>query len=83
MAFSEFRYHPKANAGLVALLGLGDEIFEELKRLINRVQYEWEPEDKDNALFIVPFHGFFLTFTVARKNKSILVLADVIPQPHI
>ena len=66
MAFRGFRYHPDAEEGLEALLARGDVAFAELKRRIQRVQSEWEPdEDDDGPLLVVPFEDFFLIFTVA------------------
>lgn len=57
-------------------------MFEQLKKVIRAVQDAWEPEDKDNAQFVVPFHDFFLIFTVAQEDESLLVLAAVEPQPR-
>lgn len=58
MAFRSFRYHPRAEAGLKALLARGDDAFEELKRQIRRVQDEWKPQGEDDVQYVVPFHGF-------------------------
>jgi hypothetical protein len=82
MAFRGFRYHPDAEEGLEALLARGDATFAELKRRIQRVQVEWEPDDDDGPLLVVPFEGFFLIFTAAEEDASILVLAAVEPQPR-
>jgi hypothetical protein len=82
VAFREFRYHPDAEAGLRALFALGDTVFEALEQQIRTIQNEWQPDDKDVAQFIVPFHGFFLIFTVLQADRSVLVLAAVEPQPR-
>ena len=81
MAFSGFRYHPDAEAGLIELMDRGKDTFEELKRQIRLVQDTWEPEDEANPVFVLPFEDFFLAFTVAQEDKSVLVLAAVRPQP--
>ena len=73
MAFSSFRYHPDAEKGFLALFQRRGE---ELKQRICAVQAEWGP-DEDEAVFVVPFHGSYLIFTVAQEDKSILVLAAV------
>jgi hypothetical protein len=82
MAFRGFRYHRDAEEGLLALLERGDATFSELKRRIRRVQSEWEPEDDDDPQLVVPFEDFFLIFTVADEDPSILILAAVEPQPR-
>jgi hypothetical protein len=82
MAFRSFRYHPDAGVGLAKLLARGDETFSELKRRIRVVQDEWEPPDETDLQLLVPFEDFFLVFTVAEKDKSILILAAVEPQPR-
>lgn len=82
MAFRAFRYHPDAEGGLEALLARGDATFAALKRRIQLVQSEWEPQDDDGPQFVVPFEDFFLIFTVAEEDSSILVLAAVEPQPR-
>lgn len=82
MAFRSFRYHPDAGKGLAELLARGDETFAELKRRIRAVQDEWEPQDDTDLQLLVPFEGFFLVFTIAEKDKSILILAAVEPQPR-
>jgi hypothetical protein len=83
MAFRGFRYHADAEEGLKALLARGEEAFAGLKRRIQRVQREWEPdEDDDGPILVVPFEEFFLVFTVAEEDASVLVLAAVEPQPR-
>ena len=82
MAFRGFRYHPDAEDGLLALLERGEATFSELKRRIRRVQSEWEPQDDDDPQLVVPFEDFFLIFTVAEEDPSILILAAVEPQPR-
>jgi hypothetical protein len=83
MALRGFRYHPAADKGLEALLARGDATFTELKQRIQRVQNEWEPQDDDVPELIVPFEDFFLIFTIAAEDSSILVLAAVEPQPRV
>jgi hypothetical protein len=83
MAFLSFRYHPDAGEGLAKLLARGDKTFAELKRRIRAVQDEWEPQDDADLQLLVPFEDFFLVFTVAEKDRSILVLAAVEPQPRV
>ncbi len=84
MALRAFRYHPDADNGLETLLARGDATFTELKRRIQQVQNEWEPQDdNDDPLLIVPFEDFLLIFTVAPEDSSILVLAAVEPLPRV
>jgi len=83
VAFSKFRYHRNAEEGLTALLARGEEVFNELKKVIRNVLSGWEPEDKDHAQLVVVFHDYFLNFTVAQGDKSCLVLAAVVPKPRI
>jgi len=82
MAFRGFAYHPDAEEGLMTLLSRGENTFAELKRRIRFVQQEWEPEDESDPEFVVPFENFFLTFTAAKEDASVLVLAAVDPQPQ-
>lgn len=82
MAFRGFRYHPDTEEGLLALLERGDATFSELKGRIRRVQSEWEPEEDDDLQLVVPFEDFFLIFTVAEEDPSILILAAVEPRPR-
>jgi len=82
MAFRQFRYHRDAERGLAALLARGEDTFEELKRQIRMVQATWEPEDDDEPEFVVAFQDFFLFFTVAKDDPSVLILAAVEPQPR-
>jgi hypothetical protein len=83
MALQSFRYHPDADQGLETLLARGDATFTELKRRIQQVQNEWEPQDDDDPLLIVPFEDFLLIFTIAPEDSSILVLAAVEPLPRV
>lgn len=83
MAFREFRYHPDAEPGLVAILDKGRATFESLKERVRQVQDEWEPQDEDDLELIVVFEGFFLTFVVALEDASVLVLAAVEPVPEL
>jgi hypothetical protein len=83
MALRAFRYHPDADKGLETLLARGDATFTELKRRIQQVQNEWEPQDDDDPLLIVPFEDFLLIFTIAPEDSSILVLAAVEPLPRV
>jgi hypothetical protein len=83
MAFRGFKYDPDADEGLEALFARGDATFTALKRRIEQVQNEWEPQDDDGPLLIVSFEDFFLIFTIAEEDHSILVLAAVEPQPRL
>jgi hypothetical protein len=83
MALRAFVYDPDAEKGLKTLLARGEATLTELKRRIQRVQNEWEPQDDDDPELIVPFEDFFLIFTIAAEDSSVLVLAAVEPQPRI
>lgn len=83
MAFRSFRYHPDAEEGLEALFGRGKTTFEDLKHLIQQVQNDWEPQGEDIPQHLVPFEDFFLIFTVAQDDSSVLVLAAVERQPRL
>lgn len=83
MALRDFRYHPDADKGLETLLARGDATFTALKRRIQQVQNEWEPQDDDDPLLIVPFEDFLLIFTIAPEDSSILLLAAVEPLPRV
>ncbi len=82
MPFGAFRYHPDAEDGLEELLARGGVAFAELKQRIQRVQNEWEPADGDGSQLVVPFDDYFLVFTVAGEDTSVLVLAAVEPKPR-
>jgi hypothetical protein len=82
MAFHRFVYHPDAEEGLMVLKRRGGETFAELKREIRVVQETWQPEDESEPELIVPFESFFLIFTVAKRDKSTLILAAVEAQPE-
>ena len=80
MEFRLFRYQQKAEAGLMALFQEG--AFDELKALVEGME-DWEPDPEEpNPAFIVPFKGRYLVFTRAKKDPSILVLADIEPEPR-
>jgi hypothetical protein len=79
--FRNFGYPSEAEAGLEALYARGHTTFEALHRRIQQVQTEWEPQNEQDEL-VVPFEGFFLIFTVAQEDSSVLILAAVEPQPR-
>ncbi len=81
MPFQEFRYLADAEPGLNALFTRGVS-YESLIQKIRSVQAEWQPEDDDDSQYVVPFHGFYLVFTVSVDSRSTLVLAAVEPQPR-
>jgi len=83
VAFPRFRYHPSTEAGLIALLRLGEEVFDELMKEIDTVKSTWEPEDKDDSQFIVLLRDYYLIFVVSKEDHSCLVLAVVEPPPRI
>jgi hypothetical protein len=83
MAFRSFRYHPDADEGLEALFKRGKTTFEDLMRLIQRVQTEWQPQEESVPEYLVDFEDFFLIFTVGRDDPSVLVLAAVERQPSL
>lgn len=82
MSFRRFSYHPDAEEGLATLVARGDETVTVLKDAIRIVQKTWEPQDDDEPQLIVPLADFFLIFTVAKEDSSMLVLAGVEPQPE-
>lgn len=83
MAFRSFRYHPDADEGLEALFERGRTTFADLMRLIQTVQNEWQPQEEAASEHIVDFEDFFLIFTVADDDRSVLVLAAVERQPRL
>lgn len=80
MAFRDFRYLRDAQPGLDALAGEGVP-YEALVERIRTVMSEWQPESDDESVFVVPFHGYFLIFTVSGASPKTLVLAEVRKQP--
>jgi len=82
MAFRAFGYHPDAEVSLEVLLARGDATFAELKRQIKMIWDGWEPQEGDEPQLVVLFEDFYLVFTVAAEDPSILVLAAVEPQPR-
>lgn len=82
MAFRSFRYHPQAEQGLNEIMDRGDEDFARLKEEIRRVRDSWIPDDDEEPILIVPYDDFYLTFTVAKEDPTMLILASIDRQPE-